>query len=414
MNLRTSGSLTCLFALCSNVDAFAPQIFGLATSIARARIPTTSPSQLNAKRSGAMSRKKTGKSGGFAKQSEESPKSEMIKDDDEGDAMDKKRSANVKSIAVSKSGSIYSRPALYDLAFGYRNYEEEVNFLLDVHDKYSTIDEDNKSESGRHILELAAGPARHTITALRQHGGGSSSSRVQSCTAVDLSEDMIGYSKEVADEELGDAGFGGMRDRFQYMLADMRTLSSSGSSSLELSSIDSAWILLGSMQHMTTNDDVIACLSSTSNLLKMGGTLTIELPHPRETFTMVECTRNGWEVPLEDESGEEYGELKIIWGDDDDVFDPIRQVRDFTVAMELYMDDAEKEGMDEADLQSVREIVPMRLFTYQEIDSMSRIAGFEVVNLYGALSDEVDVNSQDEAFRLVTVLRKVRAPLDLN
>lgn len=423
MNLLSTGSLVSLLSLCShvnvNVDAFAPQNCCVATS----RIPTSYSNtfQLNAKRSGAMSRKKKGKSGGFAKDNQKettvsTPKQPEIDDVDDEDIMDEKRSASVKSIAVSESGSIYSRPALYDLAFGYRNYEEEVNFLLDVHDKYSTIeDSDSDSHGGRHILELAAGPARHTITALRQHGGGSSA-RVQSCTAVDLSEDMIGYSKEVADEELGDAGFGGMRDRFQYMLGDMRTLSSasSSSSSLELSSIDSAWILLGSMQHMTTNDDVIACLSSTSNLLKMGGTLTIELPHPRETFTMVECTRNGWEVPLEDESGEEYGELKIIWGDDDDVFDPIRQVRDFTVAMELDMDDAEKEGMDEADLQSVREIVPMRLFTYQEIDSMARIAGFEVVNLYGALSDEVDVNSEDEAFRLVTVLRKVRAPLDMN
>lgn len=34
--------------------------------------------------------------------------------------------------------------------------------------------------------------------------------------------------------------------------------------------------------------------------------------------------------------------------------------------------------------------------------------------MYGALSDEVDVNSGDEAFRLVCILRKVRSPLEID
>lgn len=291
------------------------------------------------------------------------------------------------------------------MAFGYRNYEEEVRFLLSSHEKYSTGE--NINGDAINILELAAGPARHTITALRNY-----SSKVSSCTAVDLSSDMIEYSNEIADAELGDSGFGGTRDRFNYIHSDMRTLSSS-SKSLQPGSIDGAWILLGSMQHLLSNDDVISCFSSTSELLREGGTLTIELPHPRETFTMVECTRNGWQVPLEDEEGEEYGELKIIWGDEDDKFDPIRQVRDFTVAMDLTVSVDMKDQADEADMQSVKEVVPMRLFTFQEIEVMARIAGFDVETAYGALSDEVDINSEDEAFRLVCILRKVRSPLEI-
>ena len=90
---------------------------------------------------------------------------------------------------------------------------------------------------------------------------------------------------------------------------------------------DSAWILLGSLQHLQTNQDVISCFESACQALKQGGTLIVELPHPRETFSMVECTKNGWEVPLEDENGMEYGELKVIWGDESDTFDAIRQVR---------------------------------------------------------------------------------------
>ncbi len=378
--------------------------------------------QQASKRSGAISRKKNKKkntnsnTGGSGSSS--------------GFGKTRTKSVVGKEAIAMPSGAIYSRPALYDLAFGYRNYEEEVDFLLSAHEKYSIgydldgaaagssgLDSGSGSDSGRHIIELAAGPARHSITCLRNNPNS-----VSSCTAVDISADMMNYSNEIADEELGDGGYGGIRDRFHYIHADMRTLGTSSenesetdtdtdhsSSGLKLNrnSYDSAWILLGSMQHLTTNADVISCFQSAYNILRPGGTMVIELPHPRETFTMVECTRNGWEVPLEDEDGNEYGELKIIWGDDDDKFDPIRQVRDFTVAMDLTVhQEEEMAAMDSSDLQSVKEVVPMRLFTFQEIDALSHIAGFEVADLYGALSDEIDVNSEDMAFRLVCVLRK--------
>ena len=49
----------------------------------------------------------------------------------------------------------------------------------------------------------------------------------------------------------------------------------------------------------------------------------------------------------------------------------------------------------------------MRLFTFQEIDALGRVSGFDVVQLYGALSNDfIDVNNEDEAFRLICVLRK--------
>lgn len=69
----------------------------------------------------------------------------------------------------------------------------------------------------------------------------------------------------------------------------------------------------------------------------------------------------------------------------------------------------ELKGVTDADpsLQSVREIVPMRLFTAQEIDALARITGFEVRSMHGALIEGVEVNDDLEAFRLVTVLQKI-------
>jgi hypothetical protein len=46
------------------------------------------------------------------------------------------------------------------------------------------------------------------------------------------------------------------------------------------------------------------------------------------------------------------------------------------------------------------------LFTLQEIDALAQCAGFEMVDTFGALSDDVSIDDEDEAFRMVCVLRK--------
>jgi SAM-dependent methyltransferase len=281
-------------------------------------------------------------------------------------------------IEPTTNKSIYSLPALYDLAFGYRSYDDEVDFLLHVHEQYSST-----KSPPKHILELAAGPARHLLTALS-----SKDLSVESATAVDVSPEMKDYASQIAKEQLLN------HDLFQYICGDMRQPVDSSQK------FDSAWILLGSLQHLQTNYDVISCFESAHEALKPGGTLIVELPHPRETFSMVECTKNGWEVPLEDETGQQCGELRIVWGDETDTFDPITQVRQFTVSFDLT-------GVEEKQKQTVRQVVPMRLYTAQEIDALARCSGFEVVARYGALDKDVDVNDEDEAFRLVCVLRKV-------
>ena len=306
----------------------------------------------------------------------------------------------------SKSDNIYSMPPLYDLAFGYRNYEEEVDFLLHVHDKYSSIS--NKDDL--RVLELAAGPARHSLSALSEH----TPSEVHSVVALDRSQDMVDYGYENADYELGSPG--GRRDDFTYVNGDMRYIGDYIKTDAT-TMFDTAWLLLGSMQHLLTNDDIIACFSSLYNSIKSGGTVVIELPHPRETFSMGECTRNGWQVPLEDGDEKEYGELNIVWGEENDEFDPVSQIRHFTVGLELTVnnvDDIPKDEdtsslflqMSKEGKTSVKEIVPMRLYTLQEIDALARCAGFELVAKYGALAEDVSIEDEDEAFRMVCVLRR--------
>lgn len=310
----------------------------------------------------------------------------------------------------STSDKIYSMPPLYDLAFGYRDYEGEVDFLLDAHDKHAKRPQ-SQPRSRLNILELAAGPARHSLAALSQH----SPSEVESATALDRSHAMVKYGLENADHELGAPG-GGRRDDFSYASGDMRSVVDFAEGPF-----DTAWLLLGSMQHLLSNADIVACLSSIHSVLKPGGTVFIELPHPRELFSMGECTRSGWVVPLVENSpdgdGEEteYGELNIVWGDEDDAFDPVLQIRHFTVRFKLAVNDVEALpiGRDASPMfahmsndgkYELKEIVPMRIYTLQEIDALARCTGFDLEATYGALA-EVCIEDE-EAFRMVCVLRK--------
>jgi len=320
-------------------------------------------------------------------------------------------------------------PALYDLAFGYRDFDQEVDFLLARHEQIS-------GSAATTVLEVAAGPARHAIAALECRD---TNNKIEAVHCVDLSPEMAAYAQQLAADVLPPEQTL-LFSKFHYHVADMRDFTlfddDNNNNNRTTVVVDTAWLLLGSLQHLTTNTDVIHCLESIHRAVRDGGTLWVELPHPRETFAMVDCTRNGWKVPLDlttinksaesldDDNDDEdetstsssTAQLEIVWGDQDDDFDPITQVRQFTVAMELtgdnippellLLDDPSLPQQQQPTTISIREVVPMRLFTAQEIDALARCAGWKVVAMYGALEEDVTVDDEQAAFRLVCALQK--------
>jgi len=355
------------------------------------------------RRDGAMARRKPKGSGFGSEQQQRQGKQKRKHDNDE-------------------NNTIYSKPSLYDLAFGYRNYEDEISFLLEAH----------RSTSGslpQTILELAAGPGRHSLTALTWSGSPS----ISHATALDMSPHMRAYSLDLAHQSISVNVNSAVTDRlpfvilndevddittksddhfgdstFQYVLGDMKNFKLSRK-------FDSAWLLLGSMQHLLSNKDVMQCFRSVYEALTTNGTIIIELQHPQETFTMLECTRSTWKVPLDfnyrtadtlgdDESppsstSEAY--LKVLWGEEDDPFDPISQVRNLTVVLELV------NPHDPATSTRISEVVPTRVFTAQEIDALAACCGFEVTAMYGALDKDIPITDPEVAYRMVCVLRKI-------
>ena len=273
---------------------------------------------------------------------------------------------------------IYSAPALYDLAMGYRNYPDEVEFLLDAHKRLS-----KQKKRPTSVIEVASGPGRHCMEALKTDKG------ITRVVALDLSQEMVDYGIGVAKEELNEDQL----SQFTFLCEDMRSFALD-------EPCDSAWILAGSLQHMTTNSDVIESFSAIHRALSSDGTLIIELPHPNELFNVVDSTTNSWQVPLEDDGGKEYGQLQVVWGAEDDDIDLIKQVRQNTVVLNL-------EGVEDAEKNGVRGTVPLKLFTAQEMELFARCSGFEVAAMYGALNEEVSIDDEDTAYRLVCILRKI-------
>ena len=263
-----------------------------------------------------------------------------------------------RTLALASQPRIYDAPSLYDAAFGFRDFEDEVDFLCAAHERHG-----RPGGAPSKILELAAGPARHAVEA---------ASRGMEATAVDLSEAMVRCGTQIAKEE---------DVELDYRVGDVRE-------PLPFTEVCSAWLLLGSVGHLLTNDDALRCFQRAKDALKPGGTLILELPHPRETFRVDGVSEDGWDVPFEG------GDLRVRWGAEEDAFDPLTQIRQASVAFET-------------DGTSITDVVPTREYTLQELRLLSKAAGFVDVATYGALDPEFVAADDDElAYRLVVVLTK--------
>jgi hypothetical protein len=251
----------------------------------------------------------------------------------------------------SDANAIYSQPALYDLAFGYRDFDDEVSFLLE-HAHAEAVgwgNDDQPPLSRLKVLELAAGPARHALGALHQSG------LVHSATAVDINPLMRQYSLDLFREqqqefEANDKDNKESPPMFEYIVDDMRYCSVLQKKLSVADKFDTVWILLGSLQHLLSHEDAISCFEAAYNITKSSSTLILELPHPKELFSLGDCTKNEWIVPLvegselsdggfEDDEDQDslvpFGNLHVVWGDDHDSFDPLTQVRQMSISMTL-------------------------------------------------------------------------------
>lgn len=117
-------------------------------------------------------------------------------------------------------------------------------------------------------------------------------------------------------------------------------------------------------------------------------------------------------------------QVQVAWGDEEDTFDPVAQVLQRTVRIRLQparntdVEDGQDGPGGEGSVVptappalpagvplELEEEVPQRMWTFQEMLLLAGASGFEVVGSFGAMDQEVGMDS-DDAFRMVVVLRK--------
>lgn len=283
------------------------------------------------------------------------------------------------STAKDKVVRIYTRPSLYDMAFGYRDFQMETKNMLKWH-------KDAALYPATSVLEVAAGPARHCMEL-------DDNKSITKIYAIDNSPEMKEYCASLCRTT------GETCDKLEYLIQDMTQISLP-------TTVDTAWLLLGSFQHMLTLADAIQCFKSIHNSLNNNGTFILELPHPNEIFGMVDCTTNTWTIPLElSEGSSAGGQLKVIWGDADDEFDPISHIRQATVGFHLTTKAYGEEN------EQWMETVPLKSYTVPELHLLAELTGFRIVQLLGALDSSPDqvvlLDDEELAYRLVCVLQKL-------
>lgn len=133
---------------------------------------------------------------------------------------------------------IYDYPEYYEVAFSFRNYQQEADFIKKVINKYSTIPVKN-------ILELACGNAPHAEQII---------SSGYNYTGLDLNRNMLDHAhykhKLLSQKPKFVEG-----DMVKFELAEK---------------IDFAFVLLGSL-YLNTMDEIDSHFDSVSRVLNKGG-----------------------------------------------------------------------------------------------------------------------------------------------
>lgn len=209
-----------------------------------------------------------------------------------------------KSAALAPRGESVDFETVYDLAFAYRDYDMERDFLRSCAKRFG------RGEPAR-VLEWASGPSRH-LQAFASLSG-------VECVGVDLARSMVELARERFDS-----------DAIHIVQGDMR------STRVE-PAVDLAFTMLSSIHVLASEEDLRSHLANCASSLVSGGIYVIEATHPRDLlpggaseteweqhesdavvhgrFRLDIERRKGWRVPailqLEHVRGEQRHEFRI-------------------------------------------------------------------------------------------------------
>ena len=296
------------------------------------------------------------------------------------------------------ASSIYDNPALYEMAFGFRDFDHEVLFLNSLSKKHGAGEMTS-------VLEIGAGPAWHSVACV------TSLPHSVIAVAIDNSHSMLERAKqrarefgcetkiEVVEGDMTALDVEGIKGKARELLAKS-TIGTDDKTDTEFTGFDCATILLGTAAHLVETEHAIACFQSASKLLNPTGILILELEHPYDLFDgqLMDAQGDAWDREVE---GDEHTKVLVEWGREGDYFDVETHVVERTVGVNVV----DGKGLPKNGFTPIEETVTCKIFTCPEIHLLARLAGLKVVATYGDMDIDVPLTHED-AHNMIVVLKR--------
>ncbi len=254
----------------------------------------------------------------------------------------------------------YSKAFFYDIAFRFKDVQVENATLIDSFQEINL-------KLPNSFLDIAAGPATNAIQ-MSKRG-------IQS-TAIDFSKEMVNYGLEKALED---------NVVLTYLQADMRDFKL-------LQTVDLAAIFMASTGYLLTNEDMVKHLITVGSNLNLNGIYVLEMPHPRDVFSVGKSTSTTWE--------ELDGDVKVSvqWGDEDDIYDPITQIKVVTAHLKYQTPNESGEIVDQC---------KQREYTFQEMKALIELSGvFTLKKVLGNWDINIPFSNNAASWRMILILQK--------
>lgn len=273
----------------------------------------------------------------------------------------------MNSSGATAISEVYSRANIYDLAFSYRDYRAEVAALLLWYREHASR---SRPRSLPHTaLELAAGPARHSIELAR---------RGVTCTAIDLSPEMCEFAMNTATQE---------NVALSVVQGDMMRFSLPCKFDLVFQMLDSA-------SHILSSAELIRHLECVARHLHKGGIYVVELSRPRRRGEESTTTQS-WSI-------ERNGlKVDVRWGDESG-----ETTRPWTPHMTQIEITASAEGHSTL----IRDSMRLRSWGPKAFErALANIPPLALAAKYGAFDPSIGPNAPN-AWRLIYVITKIAQP----
>lgn len=299
----------------------------------------------------------------------------------------------------SSSSPIYGDPTLYEMAFGFRDFDAEVSFLSRVCEKHGG------GGALTSILEIGAGPAWHSIASV---------AKFPDCiaVAVDNAPAMIARAKERASEstcgervavvegDMTNLDIESIKAEAQARSLVTQNFCDSTEGKPFFSGFDCATILLGTAAHLIRADDAISCFKSVAQLLKTDGVLVLELEHPFDLFDgqLLDAQGDAWDREVGDDKNTK---VLVEWGREGDHFDVETHVVERTVGINVV----DEKGSPKNGFVPVEETVRCKIWTAPEITLLGKLSSMKVVATFGDMATEIPLCHED-AHNMIVVLKR--------